>query len=413
MKKLLPVSLLLLSMLLNACRNDTGPAKSERPSFVEVATPAGAGGEPNLYVTPDRQAYLSWVGYENDTTDALYYAKWVEGAWSDPVKIAQGHDWFVNWADFPSLVVSSQSPQHLAAHWLQRSAAGTYDYDVRIAQSTDGGASWSASFIPHTDGIAAEHGFVSMLPMPNDRILATWLDGRNSKGVHNNEGEHGHGGAMTLRTAEFDRSGHLFEEAELDSRVCDCCQTDAALTENGPIVVYRDRSEAEVRDIAVIRKVAGHWMAPQLLYADNWEIKGCPVNGPAIAARGQSVAIAWYTAAENQPRVQMVLSEDGGDTFSNPFRVDDGAPIGRVDVVLTDEGLAVVSWLEEVEAGGEIRLAKIGAQGKLGNSLMATTTGVSRQSGFPVMDHLGEHLLLAWTSVEGTESTVRSMLIDL
>lgn len=331
------------------------------------------------------------------------------------MKIAQGNDWFVNWADFPSLVVSSQAPGHLAAHWLQQSAAGTYDYDVHIAQSTDGGTSWSSSFIPHTDGIAAEHGFVSMLPMPNGRIFAAWLDGRNSKGTHDaeDEDEHGHGGAMTLRTAEFDRDGQLFEETELDARVCDCCQTDAALSADGPIVVYRDRSEEEVRDIALIRKEKGQWQEPQIINADKWEIKGCPVNGPAIAAQGRTVAIAWYTAAENQPRVQLVFSVDGGKSFTAPIPVDDGAPVGRADVVLKDEKTAVVSWLEEVEEGGEIRLAEINPEGKLGESITATTTGVSRQSGFPVMEKLGKQLLLAWTSVEGAESTVRSILIDL
>lgn len=413
MNKVLLGSLLSLSILLNACRTDTGSAESELPGFAEIPTPAGAGGEPNLYVTADGQAYLSWVGYENDTTDVLYFTKWNNGKWGEAIKIAQGNDWFANWADFPSLVVSSQVPGHLAAHWLQKSAAGTYDYDVRIAQSLDGGASWSSSFIPHTDGIAAEHGFVSMLPLPNGRIFAAWLDGRNSKGTHDAGGEHGHGGAMTLRTAEFDSSGQLFEEAELDARVCDCCQTDAALTANGPILVYRDRSEKEVRDIAVIRKENGQWQKPQIINADQWEIKGCPVNGPAIAARGQSVAIVWYTAAENQPRVQLVFSGDGGKSFSTPIAVDDGTPVGRVDVVLKDEKTAIVSWLEEVEEGGEIRLAEINPDGKLGESITATNTGVSRQSGFPVMEKLGKQLLLAWTSVEGAESTVRSMLIDL
>jgi hypothetical protein len=252
-----------------------------------------------------------------------------------------------------------------------------------------------------------------MLPMPNGRIFAAWLDGRNSKGGHDAGGEHGHGGAMTLRTAEFDSSGQLFEEAELDARVCDCCQTDAAMTAEGPVVIYRDRSEEEIRDIAVTRKVNGQWQAPQTIHTDQWEIKGCPVNGPAIAAQGQSIAIAWYTAAQNQPRVQLVFSEDGGKSFSAPIPVDDGAPIGRVDVVLKDEKTAIVSWLEEVEEGGEIRLAEISSEGKSGDSITATTTGVSRQSGFPILEQMGGQLLLAWTSVEGTESTVRTMLITL
>ena len=40
----------------------------------------------------------------------------------------------------------------IVAHWLQKSGADTYAYDVRVAQSMDGGASWSAPRVLHDDG---------------------------------------------------------------------------------------------------------------------------------------------------------------------------------------------------------------------------------------------------------------------
>ncbi|MDX1407284.1 MAG: hypothetical protein R3330_04100, partial [Saprospiraceae bacterium] len=169
-------------------------------------------------------------------------------SWSPRREIARGSDWFVNWADFPSVVAFSDG-RSLAAHWLQKSASGTYDYDVRISVSKDMGETWSGSFIPHTDGIPAEHGFVSMIPADSNRILAIWLDGRHMQAGEGHGHRHG-GGAMTLRAAEFDVDGNLFAEAELDSMVCECCQTDAAMTSTGPIVVYRNRSDQEIRDIS-------------------------------------------------------------------------------------------------------------------------------------------------------------------
>lgn len=406
--------ILLVLFFLGSCRHTMEVSDSDGPTFTEIPSPAGAGGEPNLFVSADGQAYLSWIGYPNDSTDVLYFSKLESGQWGQAKKIAEGTNWFVNWADFPSLAVFHGQADHLAAHWLQMSAEGTYDYDVRIAQTSDGGKSWGAAFIPHSDGIAAEHGFVTLLPLENGRMLAVWLDGRNSKGHGNHDaGGHGHGGAMTLRSAEFDTSGQLYTETELDERVCDCCQTDAVLTDSGPIVIYRDRSEDDIRDISMVKYKNGAWTKPRPIYSDNWEIKGCPVNGPAIAAQGQSVAIAWYTAANNQPRVKVILSSDGGDSFTEPFVIDDGSPLGRVDVVWSGEKTAIVSWLEELPDGGEIRLAKVTAEGKTGDSMIATKTGVSRQSGFPILERRGEEFLLVWTSVEGAESTVRSMSITL
>ena len=229
----------------------------------ELPSPVGHGGEPNLFVMDDGRPILSWVEYVNDTADALMFSIFDNGNWSGGKVVAQGSDWFVNWADFPSIAVFSGSSESMAAHWLQKSASGTFDYDVHIAQSNDGGDSWGDSFIVHRDSIAAEHGFVTMVPVSEDRIFATWLDGRNTKGEETaGHEDHGHHGVMSLRAAQFDSSGDLYEEYELDAKTCDCCQTDAAMTSQGMVVVYRDRSDNEIRDIYIVRERDSGWSKP-------------------------------------------------------------------------------------------------------------------------------------------------------
>ena len=412
MNRLLYFSALLF--LLANCRPNTTEKTEQGLKVTEIPSPVQSGGESNLHVTESGEVYLSWVEYLNDSTDALQFAKLKNDSWSTPKIIATGDNWFVNWADFPSIVVRKDQNNSLAAHWLQKSASGTYDYDVRISQSADDGQTWSSSFIPHSDGIAAEHGFLSMLPMDSGNILAIWLDGRFSKTPDGEEEGHGHGGgAMTLRTAEFDEKGQLFEEAELDHRICDCCQTDLAMTSAGPIAVYRDRSEEEIRDISIVRKVDGQWTAPQKVADDQWKIAGCPVNGPAIAAQGASVAVAWFTAATNKGQVNIAFSNDAGQSFSSPIRLDDGLPIGRVDIVWIDAETALVSWIETVDSGGEIRLAKVTAAGKTAESIPLTAIGVSRQSGFPILEKLADHFLMSWTNAEEEESTVKTISFSL
>ena len=46
-------------------------------------------------------------------------------------------------------------------------------------------------------------------------------------------------------------------------------------------------------------------------------------------------------------------------TFAKPVQIDDGKPIGRLDVVLLDEQTALVTWLEQTAAGGEIRARRV------------------------------------------------------
>jgi hypothetical protein len=296
---------------------------------------------------------------------------------------------------------------------LQKRAAGTYDYDIRISSSTDGGRNWRPSFIPHRDSIAAEHGFVTLLPLPEGRMFATWLDGRFTKVESSpNMTDHQHGdGAMTLRAAEFDISGNLFAEAEIDHRVCDCCQTDATLGPEGPIVVYRNRSEKEIRDIYISRRVDKVWQEPQKIGNDNWEIFGCPVNGPAIAAMDNIIAVAWFTMAEEEPKVQVVFSEDGGKTFGEAIRIDKQEAIGRVDIVLANEQTALVSFIEGDSNETSIKLVPVRIQGSIGEPIIKFPTDLSRNSGFPILEKDDSGFLLAYTVVNGENTEVKSMRI--
>ena len=392
---------LILVIILSACQSDL-------PQMQLLDTPSKMGGASDLHIGEDGKAYLSWIEYVDDTTDVLQYSILEGQYWSSPVEITRGSDWFVNWADFPTLATQKKG-QQLAVHWLEKSAQGTYDYDVHIIQSQDGGLTWGGEFIVHRDSLAAEHGFVSLLPMPNGRFFATWLDGRNTKKDGNNT-NHGHGGAMTLRTAEFDAAGNLSAEAELDHRICDCCQTDAAWVKEGPVVVYRDRSEYEIRDIAIVRKVNGKWTKPHTIFADNWEIAGCPVNGPTIDALDNQLVVAWFTAANAQPTVKVAFSMDAGATFESPIIIADKMPLGRVDVVLLEKNKAMVSWLEGDENMAGIYCSEVYADGTTKPPFLISKTSAERKSGFPIMKKMGDEMLFAWTKVDSLTSVQTGLL---
>jgi len=138
------------------------------------------------------------------------------------------------------------------------------------------------------------------------------------------------------------------------------------------------------------------------VHADNWQIPGCPVNGPAVAAAGRHVAVAWFTAAEPAgPRVQVAFSEDGGQRFGEPVLVDGDQPPGRVDLQLDPKGNAIVSWLGSQGDGAAVRLRKVSPQGKAGAPVTVAATSSARSSGFPRTAVVGERLWLAWVENAG------------
>ncbi|MHB1225254.1 MAG: hypothetical protein ACYC2G_14600, partial [Gemmatimonadaceae bacterium] len=274
---------------------ETHPAQSADGATVlgaldSLASPAGPGSaEPNIAVAPDGGVYLSWLEPTGEDSHALRFASLTDTTWSAAATIVERGDMFVNWADFPSLLPLGGG--RLAAHWLERGPLRGA-YDVRLVQSLDGGASWSEPVTPHSDGTPTEHGFVSLWPA-GDSVAAVWLDGRQY--APGSGGEHELRNEMTLVTATVAADGGVAAEQTLDRRTCDCCQTAMAMTARGPLVVYRDRTAEEVRDISAVRLVDGAWTEPAPVANDGWTIAACPVNGPAVAARGDTAVVVWFT----------------------------------------------------------------------------------------------------------------------
>jgi len=385
--------------LLAGCANKQ---RDESPFAISIQSPAGSpSAEPYLITDPSGDVYMSWI--EGTREDATFkFARFEGGKWSSPATIGSGNDWFVNWADYPMMAINNSA---FIAHFLQKSGEVPYAYNVKLTSSGDMGSTWSQPAVLHDDGKQAEHGFVSLLPY-KDGFFIAWLDGRNTamEGMDHHEGHHGQ---MSLRAAVLDGKGIKASEWELDDRTCDCCQTSAAITDNGPIVVYRDRSDDEVRDMSIVRLVNGEWTKPASVFNDNWKIAGCPVNGPRAASIGNDLVVAWFSMAGNQPIVNVGFSSDGGETFGAPIRVDEGHAIGRVDIVVVNRETAVVSWME----GTSIKARSVGRDGKAGTPFMVATSSESRSSGFPQMTVLGDDLLFAWT--DDKEKTVKTARISV
>jgi hypothetical protein len=394
-----------------------GAASPSLPGWQPLDPPAVAGSlAPNLAAIGGHRGdvALTWLEPLVDPRGQKVYrlrlARLVAGRWSAPVTAASGHDFIANWADFPGLIEAPD--RSLLVFWPSKVAGGgDYDSAVNLARSTDGGSTWSRAGLLHDDKTPAEHGFVSWV-REGAGVRAFWLDGR----------EHAASGAMTLRTAVVGASGASGAAGKagagerLDARVCDCCQTDAALAADGPVVVYRDRSDAEVRDISLIRRTANGWSPPVRVHADEWKIPGCPVNGPAVAADAPSdnrrVAVAWFTGAPPGARVQVAVSADGGAHFGPAVRVDGGRPLGRVDLALTPEGDAVVSWLEDQGEGkAAVRLRRV-RNGRAGEPVTVAATGTARASGFPRLLVAGGHLYLAWVE-DGDPARLRAGSLPL
>lgn len=420
------------ALLLAACGSDAPEQSAARIATTDVTAPSeivdwalpetGAGSaSPDLVAGPDGVLMLSWVNSREGRRHVFQFSRFdpAQQRWRNaPTTIAIGNRMFVNWADTPHVQATADGA--LWAHWLQKNGDAPYAYDVALVRSRDGGANWGAYTVPHDDGTQTEHGFVSMWPQ-GDGIGMAWLDGRNTVGAshegHDSPAGHaspGEGRPMTLRAANFDATLRKTGEQEIDASVCDCCQTAAAVTAQGPVLVYRGRSDGEVRDIMVTRREGDTWTTPTLVHADNWVMPACPVNGPDVAAVDTGVVVGWYSAQTGTPQVQIARSDDAGTTFAAPVVLDSDAAVqGRVAVAL-DGQQAWAMWLREDATGAQslwLSRRSPDLATEYERIEVARPQGRGRGTGFPQLQAVDGQAYVVWTDVVDGAPTLRGVRV--
>ena len=355
--------------------------------------------QPSL-VSGEGSLSLSWISSNEGNKSTLNFSQLKEGKWTNTQTMATGSNWFVNWADFPAHAINENL---ILSSYLKKSDSGTYTYDVILSLQKLSGEKVKEDFLLNTDGVKAEHGFVSIIPNHNQGFFITWLDGRNTVDK-NLDGYHK---PMTIRFAEITNKGDIIDESELDSATCDCCQTSIAVTNKGPVVVYRDRSDKEVRDIYIARKINGIWGVPTPIHNDGWEINGCPVNGPKVAFNSNNLAISWFTVFNEKPTVNLSFSKSNGASFGTPIKINDDDAIGRVDVAFLNPQEVLVSYIEGDDVGTYLRIKKVSIDGKVSAPITISKIDGGRNSGVPQLEILDNDAFIVWTVFEGKKNQLK------
>jgi len=394
-------------------------------SVTEIDQLVGKGARlPRLVTLPNDQVLMSWVEPIGENA-ALKFAKLKDGHVVTQGEVARGTNWFLNWADFPSVMPITDN-FWLSHRLVKQSGGSAYDYDVMLSLSNDAGLTWRDIGKPHYDGIGAEHGFAAIFPVGNAAGIV-WLDGRNYikqthiEKSHVNKDDHAthseKSGNFQLRYTRIQPDGSMQAEQILDTNTCTCCWPSVAVTTAGPVAAWRGRTDGEIRDnqVAVLRNEK--WSNHQALGGENWKIDGCPVNGPALSARGMKVAAAWFSAAGDKPQVLMALSTDGGQTFSQSIEVDATNPLGRIGLIWQDDNTAVISWMAAADSVGKhanLALRTIKLNGEMGTKMAKVKhiaqIGTGRDTGVPQMAYTQQGVLLAWTNEEATHG-IKTLIV--
>lgn len=434
----LPAFLVATLALLAAGRaaEPAAPALTAAP----LAAPATAGKVtgPALARGPDGALWLSWL----ETADAVTALRVASldpatRTWRAPVTVARGRDLFVNTADVPALTVGPAG--RLAAVWsvnnpapanAPAAPAAGHDhhgpgYHAVVSHSTDAGQTWSAPVPLTRESTSVEFAAVTFLA--DGRLLAAWLDGRAKAAGGKSQQLYARilsaptPAAATLAPASAPASAPAAAAPDtlVDASVCDCCPVAlTAFPDGTALLAYRGRTADEVRDIRVTRFRRTTWDDPRPAAGDDWRIAACPVNGPALISDGGRVGAAWFTAADNDPRLLVTFSPDAGARFLMPLRLSETKPAGRPALALLRDSALLTAW---VDATGALLLRRVSPEFSPSAAvvpLAAPAAGLVR--GRPALAVLRDYaggkepavLVAAYTSDAATDS-LRTLLVSV
>ena len=366
---------------------------------ISIEVPPGSM-SPHLSTSKSNITILNWLEPIDDG-HRVRFSKY-DSVWTTPSSVSKGNDWFINWADFPSVINFNKN--EYAAHWLKKSGKSTYAYDAYISISKDEGKSWSQPIKAHDDKTQTEHGFLSFYEYEN-KLGFIYLDGRKMANEANHDKSHS---SMSLRSGSIDENLTLINTQNIDGLVCECCQTDITMTDKGPIGVYRDRSEEETRDIFLTKLEDGVWSKGKPLHLDNWKINGCPVNGPVITGNKNEITVAWYTRAGGKSNIKIAKSSDYGETFGDPILLGTNETVGHLGMTDDAMGNTWLLWQKTAKKGSiELILSRIESETNKIMHKVIEEAGKTPRFSFPQITRNNHQIILAYSTVKNDSRETR------
>ncbi len=405
------------------------------------AIDVGVAGRSNAYpsiAAIDQFVAITWGATAKGGATGVYSAISRDGGRTFAAPIA------VSRADSPASLSGEQPPRvslvprrghepAVVVVWTSKTPEGTR---LLSARSDDGGRSFGRQvLVPGSDG-PGYRGWQATATDPSGRVLAIWLDHRAqpqqavalrpaqltpAQAAPAPPAHHQHGAGQMDDVARAQLSKLYFGPVNaataarpLAGGVCYCCKTAIATAANGVIhAAWRHVYPGSMRDIAfTTSRDGGRTFSPPVrISQDDWELKGCPENGPAIAVDGSGrIHVVWPTLIKQGSKPALALfhstSVDGRRFTPRQQIPTEGMP-GHPQIALDSRGGVVVTWDEQASGSRRVALGRAiaGATGTL--RFERQPIGNDNAATYPVIARVKDAVVTAWTSGPRGESAVR------
>jgi hypothetical protein len=342
----------------SAADTEVGARKTNNASAVRVSAEKTEAAEPAVAPARDNTVYVAWVEHRGKEADVwLAHFDGEEMPLGQPVRVNPNAGEATAWrGDPPTVAVAPDSTVYVG--WTARDENAPQASTLYVSASRDGGRSFGEPAKVNDDSAQGVHGMHSLAVGDDGRVYVAWLDERDIPEAHDG-GEHANGktpAKMPMQHGEHNREvffsysndgGRTFSaNKRVAVEACPCCKTSLAVSRGGRVYVgWRQVLPGDFRHIAVASSNDGGdtFDAPVVVSDDRWELRGCPVSGPALAAGdGERLTVLWFTAGDaGTAGLYSSESSDGGRTFAPRRVVTESGVRGTPQLLPYSQGAAV------------------------------------------------------------------------
>lgn len=419
-----PAVRVLAAAILTAAAASSRPATAPAPyGHVELSVPGRASATPWIAAHGDT-VVVAWSAQTRDGSAEIFAA--VSGdagrRFAPPVRVSDGRGTArVSGEQPPRVALSTGGSDPLTVDVLWTARDGRTS--VRLARSIDGGRMFGAPAGLQTAGALGDRGWAALAVDDQGAAHAVWLDHRGldagGETEHRHHGQGGTAGEGHDGVAMAQKSGLYYSnggrERPLTHGVCYCCKTAVAAHGGRLFLAWRHVYPGSLRDIAFMTSATGAavFAEPVRVSQDQWQLDGCPDDGPAVAVEsGGLVHVVWPTlVADPQPHKAVFhATTQDGRAFSRRERLSPpGRNASHPSAAASAGGDVSVLWDEIVDGTRRVFLARRRADAARFSEPVVLD---GHSALYPVAAYSGDTLIAAWTEGGGDQSVIRVTRIE-
>jgi hypothetical protein len=383
--------------------------------------------------TSGRLAVIAWGAATTDGATDVYAAVSQDGGrtFGGPSRVNGGTDLANLSGEQPpriALVRRAGTVPTIIVVWTAKTPTGTR---LLTARSDDGGKSFKAAApVPGADA-PGNRGWESVVAGRDGSILAMWLDHRDtapktgassmdhSQHQHVTSGENKPDGVARAQLSQlfFANLAHADSAHSVARGVCYCCKTALTSDTSGRVyTAWRHVYDGNVRDIAFSQSADGGrtFTTPVRISHDNWQLDGCPENGPAIAVdSSQRIHVVWPTlvpgaTSASPPSLGLFYaSSTDGVRFTDRQQIPTRGVPRHAQIALGSRDRITIAWDEQSGGKRNIAIARATAD-------PSGTPTFSRQSivddapgAYPFVATVDTATIVGWTSGVSGQTVIR------